>query len=158
MADLEELAQGIRNTIPGLKYGSILLWGEPLGRPGEDGRRLTGCEAVNNCLRLKFENDEVLAVWNPLDVKITTKRFRIGSADCTRFTHYYADRPRTPENTLYRDYSLQDGLVVFRTNENRVPGSGWMHEGTAISFAAVEITFDPFASDSRCQNSSPKIQ
>jgi hypothetical protein len=75
-----------------------------------------------------------------------------------RLTRYYVDRPRLPKNILYRDYALQDGLVVFRTNENRVPGSGWMNEGTAISFPAVEIIFDPWVSDSRFDKSSPKIQ
>jgi len=134
------------------------LWGESLGRPGEDGRVLIGCEAVNDCLRLKFEDDEVLAVWNPLDVKITTKRFRIGSADCMRFTQYYAGRQRLSENILYLDYALQNGLIQFRTNLDKVPGSGWMHEATAISFPAVEIIFDPWVSDSRFDKSSPKIQ
>lgn len=158
MADLEELTGAIRRILPGLKCGSMRLWGESLGRPGEDGHVLIGCQAVNDCLRLRFEDDEVLAVWNPLDVKITTKRFRIGSADCMRFTQYHGGRPRLPENILYRDYALQDGIVVFRTNENRVPGSGWMHEATAISFPAVEIIFDPWANDSRFDKSSAKIQ
>lgn len=158
MADLEELAEDIRRILPGLKHGSMRLWGESLGRPGEDGHALIECQAVDNCLRLSFENDEVLAVWSPLDVRITTKRFRIGSAGCVRFTQYYADRPRLPENIIYRDYALHDGRVAFRTNENRVPGSGWMHEATAISFPAVEIVFDPWASDSRFDKSSPKIQ
>jgi hypothetical protein len=135
------------------------LWGQSLGRPGEDGHALIGCEAVNDCLRLKLEDDEVLAVWNPLDVKFTTKRFRIGSADSMRFTRYYCGRPRRPENILYRDYALQDGLIHFRTNEAWVAsGSGRMHEATAISFPAVEIIFDPYASDSRAHKSSPNIQ
>jgi hypothetical protein len=125
------------------------LWGESLGRPGEDSHVLIGCETVNDCLRLRFDDGEVLAVWNPLDVKITTKRFRIESADCMRFTQYCGGLPRIPENILYRDYALQDGIVVFRTNEKRVPGSGWMHEATVSSFPAVEMIFDPWVSDSR---------
>lgn len=117
MADLEDIANSIRRTIPDLKWGSMRLWGQSLGRPGEDGHKLIECEAINGCLRLKLEDDEVLAVWNPLDVKITTKRFRIGSADSIRFTSYYCGRPQLPENILYRDYTLQDELVWLRTNE-----------------------------------------
>lgn len=144
MADLEQLAESIRTTFPGEKLGSMRLWGESLGRPGEDGVLLIGCEIVNDCLRLKFADDEALAVWNPLDVEITAKQFKIGSADSMRFTQYYSCRPMLPENILYRDYALHDGLVRFRTNLDRVPGSGWMHESTAISFPAVEIIFDPY--------------
>jgi hypothetical protein len=159
VADLEELAENIRRIIPDLKWGSMRLWGQSLGRPGEDGHVLIGCEAVNDCLRLRLKGDEVLAVWNPLEVKITTKRFRIGSADSMRFTRYYCGRPRLPENILYRDYALQDGLIQFRTNENWVvPGSGWMHEATAFSFPAVEIIFDLHVSNSKSDASSPKIQ
>lgn len=143
MADLEQLAESIRTAFPGKKLGSMRLWGESLGRPGEDGVLLIGCEIVNDCLRLKFADDEVLAVWNPLDVEITSKHLRIGSADAMRFTQYYWGRPQLPENILYRDYALQEGLVQFRTNLDRVPGSGWMDESTTISFPAVEIIFDP---------------
>jgi len=54
MADLEQLAESIRKAFPGKKLGSMRLWGESLGRPGEDGVLLIGCEIVNDCLRLKF--------------------------------------------------------------------------------------------------------
>jgi hypothetical protein len=159
MADLEDFADSIRRIIPDLKWGSMRLWGQSLGRPGEDGHKLIGCEAVNDCLRLRLEDDEVLAIWNPLDVKITTKRFRIGSADSIRFTSYYCGRPKLPENILYRDYAMHDGLVRFRTNVEWVAHwSGWMHEATATSFPAVEIIFDPYASNLEAEKSPPKIQ
>lgn len=57
-----------------------------------------------------------------------------------RFTYYFWDRPKLPGNIFYRDYATHDGLIAFRTNENTVPGSGWLPESTAASFAAVEIT------------------
>lgn len=158
MADLEDIAESIRRVIPDLKWGPMWLWGQSLGRPGEDGHKLIGCEAVNDCLRLKLESDEVLAVWNPLDVKITTRRFRIGSAESIRFTRYYCGRPKLPENILYRDYALHDGLVLFRTNEEWLGHRrGWLHEATATSFPAVEIVFDPYTSNSESGNSPAKI-
>jgi hypothetical protein len=140
------LAKKIRTAFPGEKPGSMRLWGESAGRPGEDGVLLTGCERVNDCLRLKFADGEVLAVWNPLGVEITGDRFLIRSADSMRFTRYDYGRPMLPDNIIYRDYALQDGFVRSRTNLERVPGSGWMHESVAISFPAVEINFDPYAS------------
>jgi hypothetical protein len=115
------------------------LWGEALGRPGEDGHKLIGCEAVDDCLRLNFTDDEILAVWNPQQVEIGPSSFRIGIADAMRFTYYWPYSPRTPENIFYRDYALQRGQIVFRTNEDRVPASGWMPETTARSHPAVEI-------------------
>ena len=115
------------------------LWGESLGRPGEDGHTLIACDVTDNCLRLRFTDDEVLAVWNPVDVEIGPSLFRIGNAVAMRFTYYWWDRPRTPENIFYRDYELHEGRIVFRTNEDRVPGSGWMPDETARSHPAVQI-------------------
>jgi hypothetical protein len=139
VADVEQLAIDIRAALPNVNSGPMRLWGHPLGRPGEDGHILIGCDATGNCLRLRFTDDEVLAVWNPGDVEIGPSRFRIRSADAMRFTYYRGDRPRTPENVFYRDYALHEGLIVFRTNEETVPGSGWMPDATAQSHAAVEI-------------------
>ena len=56
-----------------------------------------------------------------------------------RFTYYWWGRPRTPENIFYRDYALREGRIVFRTNEDRVPGSGWMPDETAQLHPAVQI-------------------
>ena len=138
VGELERVAEEIRRLLPEVKRGPMRLWGEPFGRPGENCQVLMACEAVNNCLRMKFADDEVLAVWNPRNVEITRERFRIGSADAMRFTYFYG-HPRDASNILYRDYSLQNGLVLFRTNEDRVPGSGWMPESTVSAFTAVEI-------------------
>ena len=140
VADVEQIATDISAALPDVKKGAMRLWGEPLGRPGEDGHTLIACDAANNCLRLRFAHDEILAVWNPKDVEIGPSRFRIGSADAIRFTYYWWDRPRTPENIFYRDYALQDGRIVFRTNEHRVPGSGWIPDPPSQSQPAVEIT------------------
>jgi hypothetical protein len=140
MTDLNKLASDINAALPNVKSGPMRLWGESLGRPGEDGHPLIGCEANGDCLRVLFTEDEVLTVWNPRDVEIGPARFRIGSADAMRFTYYWWNRPRTPENIFYRDYALHEGLIVFRSNEDRVPGSGWMPDETTRSHPAVEIS------------------
>ena len=139
MAEIKEFAKDIRAALPNVKSGPLRLWGEPLGRPGEDSHTLVGCDASENCLRLRFTDDEVLAVWNPSDVEIGPSRFRIGSAESMRFTYYGGDRPRTPANIFYRDYALHEGLIAFRTNEDRVPGSGQLPDATAQIHPAVEI-------------------
>jgi len=140
MADIEQVAKNISLMLPHVKSGPMRLWGQPLGRTGEDAHFLIGCEAIRDCLRLRFTDDEMLAVWNPTEIEINAKRFRIGCATAMRFTYYFWDRPRLPENIFYRDYAIHDGLIVFRTNEIIVPGSGWLPESTIVSFAAVEIT------------------
>lgn len=136
--DLTELVLEISALLPAVKSGPLRLWGQSFGRPGEDWHTLVSCNATGDCLRLHFTDDEVLAVWNPTEVQIDKDHFRIGSATEMRFTCYWGIQ-RTSENIRYRDYSLHNGLVIFRTNENRVPGSGWLPESTVSSTPAVEI-------------------
>jgi len=136
--DVIELSLAISARFPAIKSGPLRLWGLPFGRPGEDWHTLVSCDARGDCLRLHFTDDEVLAVWNPSDVQIDASRFRVGCATEMRFTYYWGIQ-RTRENLRYRDYSLQNGLVVFRTNEDRVPGSGWLPEATVNASPAVDI-------------------
>jgi hypothetical protein len=139
VTDLEQAAKNITAVLPDVKSGPMRLWGRLQGRLGEEHRALIGCEADGNCLRLLFPDDEILAVWNPTDIRIDSVLFRIGSATEMRLTYYADDGPRTPETVLYREYSLHSGLVAFQTNVDEVPESGWLPEETADSFPAVEI-------------------
>jgi hypothetical protein len=56
-----------------------------------------------------------------------------------RFTYYWWDRRQIPANIFYRDFALRDGLIVYRTNEDRVPGNSWMPDAAALSHPAAEI-------------------
>jgi hypothetical protein len=60
--EISELASRITVLLPAIKSGALRLWGEPLGRPGEDWHKLIACTAVDKCLRLEFADGEVLAV------------------------------------------------------------------------------------------------
>jgi hypothetical protein len=86
---------------------------------------------------LRFDVGEVLAVWNPLDVEIDAREFRIGNAASIRWTWYYYGRPQIPENLFYIDYAKQDSSIIFRTNWDQTPGTGMLDSAT--NFPAVEM-------------------
>jgi hypothetical protein len=134
----QEIAKNITEILPRVKRGPLQFWGQSFGRPGENSQCLVACDATDDCLRLRFSGDEVLAVWNPADLKIDETTFRIVSATAIRSTWYYFDRPKTPDNLRYWDYAQHDGRIAFRTNWNTVPGSGWL-EPDAASYPAVEM-------------------
>jgi hypothetical protein len=136
---LETIAKRITSILPDVKSGPLRLWGQSFGRPGENAVTITGCEATHDCLRFSFTNDEVLAVWNPADVEVDASTFRIGSATAIRWTEYCC-WPKTPENIRYWDFALEDTRVAYRTNEDRIPGSGWLDGSTTSSNPAVEIS------------------
>ena len=134
----QEIAKDITEILPHVKRGTLRFWGKWFGRPFDNHHWLVACDATDDCLRLRFNEDEILAVWNPANVEINETTFRIGSATAVRWTWYYYGRPKTPENLRYWDYVRQDGKIAFRTNWNTIPGSGWL-EQDAASYPAVEM-------------------
>lgn len=132
-----ELAAEISKALPNLKSGTLRFWGEWFGKPYDNIHTVVSCDATDDCLRLRFDQGEVLAVWNPIDIQIDATTLRIGSATALRWTWYYYGRARSPENLFYRDYAGQEGSVVFRTNWDQTPGTRRLD--SANTFPAVEM-------------------
>jgi hypothetical protein len=139
MALPQEIAKEITSILPHVKRGTLRFWGEWFGRPFDNYHWLVACDATDDCLRLRFNEDEILAVWNPADVKITDTTFRIGSATALRWTWYYYGRSKTPENLCSKDYAQQDGRIAYRTNSDTIPGTGWLAQDSASSYPAVDM-------------------
>ena len=138
MVQPDEIAKDIAKILPNVKRGTLRFWGKWFGRPFDNYHWLIGCEASGDCLRLRFNDDEVLAVWNPSDVEINETTFRIGRATAVRWTWYYHGRPKTPDNLRYLDYAEDDGRIAFRTNGNTIRSSDWL-EQNAATYPAVEM-------------------
>jgi hypothetical protein len=62
MALPQEIAKDITAILPHVKLGTLRFWGEWFGRPFDNGHWLVGCHATDECLRLQFNENEVLAV------------------------------------------------------------------------------------------------
>lgn len=137
VATPRELAAEIVAALPGIKSGTLRIWGQWFGRPYDNFHTLVSSDATDDCLRLRFDGAEVLAVWNPTGAAITATEFRITAATEVRWTWYYYGRPQIPENLFYIDYANHNGEVVFRTNWNQTPDSGQLD--SASDFPAVEI-------------------
>jgi hypothetical protein len=138
MAPPQEIAKDISAILPHVKRGALRFWGEWFGRPFDNYHWLVACDATDDCLRLRFNEDEILAVWNPADVVITETKFRIGSATALRWTWYYYGRSKTPENLRYKDYAQHDGRIDFRTNSDTIRGNGWLAQD-AVFYPAAEM-------------------
>jgi len=137
MTPTQEIANHITAILPNVKRGTLRFWGQWFGKPYDNYHWLVACDATEDC-RLRFNEDEVLAIWDPADAEITETTFRIGSATSIRWTWYYYGRPKTPENLFYIDYAQQDGGIVFRTNWDTILGAGPLGED-AITYPAAEM-------------------
>ena len=138
MVSPQDIANELLAILPNVRSGALRFWGDWFGRPFDNGHLLVECHASEDCLRLHFNEGEVLAVWNPSDVQITELTFRIASATALRWTWFYYGRPKTPDNLYYRDYAQQEGGIIYRTNGEMIPGEGWPGND-ARSYPAVEM-------------------
>src|ERR1700751_2220433 len=116
----KQLAEDITNMLPRVKTGTLRFWGKWFGKPYDNCHRVISCDATDDCLRIRFDEGEVLTVWDPVMVEIDARKFRIGNASAVRWTWFYYGRAQTPENLFYEDYVLQEDGVAFRTNGDQV--------------------------------------
>ena len=137
---IEQIATNVIEAIPTAKRGTLRIWGEWFGRPHDNYHWLVGCEVIEDSLRLRFNEDEILSIWKPSGVQISATTFEIVSAEAIRWTWYYYGASKVPENLRYKDYAVQaDGTVAYRTNFESGLSSALLPQGTLSSFVAMEI-------------------
>jgi len=139
MVTLQALADDLQHMLP-RDFDALELWGESFGRPGEDGHTLLSVTVTNDCLRLHFNDDETLAIWNPSGIRRANGELIVLDATAIRWTSYKAARCRTLENLICRDYVRQDdGHIAFRTNDDQIPGRGVFDNTWTAAHPAVKL-------------------
>jgi hypothetical protein len=116
MTEAERMAQRIQQTLPGLKRGTLRLWGQWFGRPYDNTHSVVDCAAAGDLLRVTFDQGEVLSVSEPADAHFSESVFRIRRASRVRWEWFYYGRPKTAANLYYEEYSSAGPTISARTN------------------------------------------
>lgn len=85
MTDAEEAAAAIVERLGRIKRGSLCMFGQWYGRPYDNVYAVIDARADGNCLRVTFEGDDVLEIWDPADVVVNAATFHVGRASRVRF-------------------------------------------------------------------------
>lgn len=135
MTEAERIAETIRGALPEVKVGSLRFWGRWFGRPHDNRHTIVGCEAEDDLLVLRFDDDEVLRVWGARDAMVGPEALSIGSARRVRWEWFSYGEPKEPENLLFEELERDGDEVRARTN---VPWNrSWFQ--LDLSLPAVEI-------------------
>ena len=114
MSPAQEMAQTIDRAPPRVKHGSLQFFGEWFGRPGDNNHSIVAAEANENRLRLTFDDDETLDVWDPEELELGSDQLLvIRSASRVRWEWCSYGEPKTPENWHYIEY-LDGGNAIHR--------------------------------------------
>src|SRR5437588_63322 len=116
MTEAEQLVERITAFLPRIKRGTLRFWGEWFGRPYDNLHRLVKCAAVEDLLRLDFDEGELLCVWAPRRAVVDERTFRIADADRVRWEWFYYGRPKIAVNRYFMDFVRTATGVKAETN------------------------------------------
>ena len=108
----QKMAQTIDRARPRLKRGSLQFFGEWFGRPWDNSHSIVAAKGNENCLRLTFDDDETLDVWDPTELELESDHlFVIRSASRVRWEWFSYGEPKTPDNRHYIEYRNGDNAI-----------------------------------------------
>lgn len=107
------MARTINRASRRSKSGSLQFFGEWFGRPWDNNHSIVAAEANGNRLRLTFDDDETLDVWDPEELELESDQpFVIRSASRARWEWFSYGEPKTPDNRHYIEY--RNGNAIQR--------------------------------------------
>jgi len=114
ISETRRLAGQISRALPNVKSGTLRFWGEWFGRPYDNRHTLVRCEASqDDLLKLYFHEDEVLSVWSPRGLTISSSSFRIAEAHRVRWEWFYYGRPKIASNLYFEEFvKSPEGILV----------------------------------------------
>ena len=117
MSPAQTMAQTIDRALPRLKRGSLQFFGEWFGRPWDNNHSIVAAQANENRLRLTFDDDETLDVWDPKELELESDQlFVIRSASRVRWEWFYYGESKTPENRHFIEYGNGDNAIQRRAD------------------------------------------
>jgi len=135
VTEAEQIAERINEQLATIKSGTLRFWGHWFGRPQDNWHQVVSCTSNKEILKLKFNEDESLYVWEARNATVSSETFRIASSSRVRWEWYYYGRPKTADNLYFQDFVRTKRRVEPETNVN------W-YEPTFefdLSLPAVEI-------------------
>jgi hypothetical protein len=135
MNEAQKISDEIKRALPNVKCGTLRFWGAWFGRPHDNMHKILESECKSDILRLRFDGDERLTVWNPQGLKLDPHTFQIKHAERVLWEWFYYGRPKEEANLFFYDFTKTGPTIVASSNVN------WFTPvlKTDLSLPAVEI-------------------
>jgi hypothetical protein len=115
LAVVPEQLNGLQRPI----HGSLCVFGDWFGKPYDNDHVARRVLADADRLVVQFDDDEVLTIWAPSGVNVSSDAFRIDSADRVRFEWYYYGSPKLPENRFVEEHAVAGSHLEATTTADR---------------------------------------
>lgn len=124
MGNEADAATDISHKLPGVKSGSLVVYGDIFGGRIDNIHVITAAEVSPDRperLIIHFNEGETLTVWDPGHATISANEFRIADASRVRWEWYYYGRPRTDTNRYFIEHVRTGDSVVVTTDVDWAP-------------------------------------
>jgi hypothetical protein len=112
----QQIADDVAKHLTTIKSGTLRFWGHWFGRPYDSWHRVVSCTFTGEFLKLVFNEDEALYVWDGHNAIVSAETFQIATASRVRWVWYSYGRPKTPENLYFQDFKRTADGVSPQTN------------------------------------------
>lgn len=108
-----DVAAHIQQHLPNVHSGTLRFWGVWFGKPHDNYHTIVKAEAENDCLIVRFNEEETLRVWHPQALQVDSQKFVIGLASRVLWQWSCSGRPHTPGNLMGHDYVRRGTEIDF---------------------------------------------
>ena len=101
-----------------VKGGALCFWGHWFGRPYDNFHRITsvGFDITTSILTIRFSEQEILTVSNPVDIKEYKHSLEIRMADKVHWQWFYYGKAHESQNLFYYNIERSDNAIKGFTN------------------------------------------
>jgi len=136
VSDKHSLIAAIHRAMPNIKAGSLVVFGDVFGGRIDNIHRVVSATAnEDGSTTIHFDQGEMLTVWEPSGLDVSSVRFRIVRANRVRWEWFYYGRPQTDENRYAIEYQVEGDRVTVSDNAD------WANvvHGASLHQPAVEL-------------------
>ena len=116
MNEAQQIAEAISKLVLNTKSGTLRFWGYWFGRPHDNIHKIVSAIAEEGFLRLLFNLEETLSVWEPSGAIVSPGQFQIMRASHIRWEWFAYVRPKSPLNRYFMDFLNTESGIVASTN------------------------------------------
>jgi hypothetical protein len=108
---MNEIEAYLKENFSKFRGGTLCMFGDWFSRPHDNLHQPRDFSLSDGVLKITFDENEVLTVWKPRNLRIDKSSFVIGDADHVRWEWFCYGRPKLRENLFHLDYvRTPDGI------------------------------------------------
>lgn len=101
--------------------GSLCVFGDWFGRPMDNWHQLVSHDEKDGYIKLCFNEDETLEVWEASGLRMEGRRFVIQRAIRVRWEWFYYGRSKLPENRFFIEHVVNGQRIEVTSNVDWAP-------------------------------------